>query len=437
VTNVWALRKTKKYFGPVTGTPVPLVARRDPLTSRLLNIPRSPDGTSVRHRITRRVLPVVGLLMLSLLSAEAGKLTEPDLAAKLGISVQQVQSLRARFELTTDELLGLSAVSRQLMLLDVEHPGIDKHAEEERFRALRLMDEHGRVPPEGLLRALEHRRQEEGDEDFFPGEPDPSTVTPSFGTPGPLTAGIQNSAWTWLGPGNIGGRVRSIVAHPTATNILWCGGVDGGVWKTTNSGAAWFPLNDFMANLAISCLVIDPANPNVIYAGTGEGTCNGDAIRGAGIFKTTDGGTTWTRLPLTVGVAYQYVSRLSIAPSNSLIILAATRNGLFRSTDAGTNWSQSSTAEMQDVMFHPGDSNQAIATGPGKALYSSDGGLTWASATGLPSVGRVEATYSRAKPTFVFASVDHNGGEIYLSTNGGQTYSLRNTGNNYLETQGC
>src|ERR1035438_2676486 len=97
-------------------------------------------------------------------------------------------------------------------------------------------------------------------------------------------AGLPTNGWTWLGPGNIGGRVRAILVHPTSTNIMWCGGVDGGVWKTTNSGAAWFPLNDFMANLAISCMVMDPTNANIIYAGTGEFTYNADGIRGAGIF---------------------------------------------------------------------------------------------------------------------------------------------------------
>src|ERR1035438_3878512 len=137
--------------------------------------------------------------------------------------------------------------------------------------------------------------------------PDPSLAMPDFGTPGPLVAGITNGGWTWLGPGNIGGRVRSILIHPTATNILWCGGVDGGVWKSTNNGAAWFPLDDFMADLAISTLAMDPANPNIIYAGTGEAMYNLDAVRGAGIFKTTDGGTTWTQLLATANSSYQYV----------------------------------------------------------------------------------------------------------------------------------
>ena len=83
-------------------------------------------------------------------------------------------------------------------------------------------------------------------------------------------ANIQTNGWTWLGPGNIGGRVRSILIHPTLTDILWCGSVSGGVWKSTNGGASWFPLNDFMANLAVACMAMDPTNADVIYVGTGK-----------------------------------------------------------------------------------------------------------------------------------------------------------------------
>src|SRR5881392_2747128 len=82
---------------------------------------------------------------------------------------------------------------------------------------------------------------------------------------------IQTNSSTCIPPGNIGGRVRSSLIHPTLTNILWCGAVNGGVWKSTNSGASWFPLNDFMANLGVACMAMDPANADVIYAGTGDG----------------------------------------------------------------------------------------------------------------------------------------------------------------------
>ena len=100
-------------------------------------------------------------------------------------------------------------------------------------------------------------------------------------------------------PGNVGGRIRSIVVHPNKPDTLFAGSVGGGIWKTTNGGASWTPVDDFMAVLSVSSLVINPANPSVMFAGTGEGYGNADSLRGAGIFKSVDGGTTWTQLPGT------------------------------------------------------------------------------------------------------------------------------------------
>src|SRR5436190_23775554 len=188
---------------------------------------------------TGRVVLLTGFLIVwgfSVLASpsQGPKLTDPVVAAKLSLSVQQLHSLRARFDLSNGDILALPPIQIQRMLWEAEHPGFDKHAEEMKFRALRMMDEHGRIPPDGLLRALEHRRHVGEDTDLFPVAPDPSQGLPDPGVPGPLNAGIRTSGWTWLGPGNIGGRVRAILVHPTSTNIMWCGGVDGGVWKTTN-----------------------------------------------------------------------------------------------------------------------------------------------------------------------------------------------------------
>jgi photosystem II stability/assembly factor-like uncharacterized protein len=319
------------------------------------------------------------------------------------------------------------------------HPGFDKH--EQKFRALRMMDEDGQIPPDGLWRALEHRRQ--AVRKVGPSRSGASVLASRLvgslapPQPSPPIAGIETNSWTWLGPGNIGGRVRSILIHPTLTNVLWCGSVSGGVWKSTNSGASWFPLDDFMANLAVACMFMDPNNADIIYVGTGEGFYNHDAIRGAGIFKTSDGGTTWTRLSSTTNSSFQYVSRLAIDPNNSQGILAATRSGIFRSTDAGGTWANRYAVETLDVAFHPTDSSQCIAGGyNGLARYSTNGGVNWRTASGLPGVGRVELSYSRSNPSTVFASVENSGGEIYRSLDGGHSYLLRNRGTNYLGQQG-
>lgn len=144
--------------------------------------------------------------------------------------------------------------------------------------------------------------------------------------------------WTPLGPGNIGGRTRVILIHPDKPEILYAAGVAGGVWKSANGGDRWEPLTDFLPNLAVATMLMDPADPNTIYAGTGEGFGNFDAVRGAGILKTTDGGETWTQLESTNNADFYYVFKLVASRKDSRRIYAATRTGIFRSMDAGETW---------------------------------------------------------------------------------------------------
>jgi uncharacterized protein (TIGR03437 family) len=150
----------------------------------------------------------------------------------------------------------------------------------------------------------------------------------------------QLGAWTWLGPGNIGGRTRALLIHPANPSTMYAAGVSGGVWRTTNSGASWTPQADLLANIAVNSLAMDPGDPNVIYAGTGEGYFNIDGVRGAGIFKTTDGGATWTRLAGTNNPSFYYVNDLVVSPVSSQRVYAATSTGVWRSLDGGANWSR-------------------------------------------------------------------------------------------------
>ena len=150
----------------------------------------------------------------------------------------------------------------------------------------------------------------------------------------------QSLTWTSLGPGNVGGRTRAFRFAPGSSTTIYAGGVAGGVWKTTNAGTSWTALGDAMANMAVTSILVDPSNSNVLYAGTGEGFFNFDGVRGAGIFKSTDGGTTWTQLSATNTSNFNYVNDLAFKPDNSAIIYAATRTGLFRSTNSGSSWTQ-------------------------------------------------------------------------------------------------
>jgi photosystem II stability/assembly factor-like uncharacterized protein len=164
-------------------------------------------------------------------------------------------------------------------------------------------------------------------------------------TTAPLTsataASTLNGAWQPHGPGNIGGRSRAVLIDRKNTNMMWTAGVAGGVWKSTDSGASWQPKGDLLVNIAVNSLIQDPKQDNILYAGTGEGFFNGDAVRGQGIFKSTDAGETWVQLPSTDNSDFFYVQKLAATRhKNKQRIYAATRTGLFRSSDAGATWTK-------------------------------------------------------------------------------------------------
>jgi hypothetical protein len=171
-----------------------------------------------------------------------------------------------------------------------------------------------------------------------------SSPAGTAGTAGAVTSSSAASAlsnpWEALGPGNIGGRTRAFLIHPTTPDTMWSGAVAGGIWKTTDGGTTWTPKADLLINIAVNSMALDPRNANTLYAGTGEGFFNGDAVRGAGILKSTDGGETWAQLPSTATPDFHYVQKIVITRGASQRIYAATRTGVFRSTDGGGNWTK-------------------------------------------------------------------------------------------------
>ena len=318
------------------------------------------------------------------------------------------------------------------------------------FRQLQWKNEHGSYRVNGFVEAKGHadamRARARARANLFPATGGSlatgTSVEGAANGPGPLlpaAAGIGRNSWTWLGPGNIGGRVRSLVIDPANPEVMFAGGVAGGLFTTTTGGESWAPVDDFMANLAVSTIVMRPGLPTTLFAGTGEGFYNTDGIRGAGVFTSTDGGVTWTQLPATATANWWYVNRLAISP-NGGVMLAATRTGIFRSTNGGVSWTNTTPTEMTYVAFHPTDSSRAIASGyAGNAYVSTNGGASWTAATGLPggAFTRVELAYARGNPAIVYASVDVNGGSIYKSTSGGASFSaVFNGAPDYLGGQG-
>lgn len=363
--------------------------------------------------------------------------TDVETASRLGLTEETVQRLHKERALDNFALLTMPEKKRARALFRLQEPKPDHPGEALAFRLEQMSDETGQIPEGALIRALNQRRAMGIDPASWAFTRRPPKLGRNGLIEDDLTAGIEPGSWTGIGPGNIGGRVRAIVIHPTIPTTMWTGSAGGGLWKTTNGGASWAPLNDFLASLAACALVLDPTNPDVLYAGTGEGFYNGDGLRGAGIFKSINGGTTWTQLGSTANSNFHYVNRLAISPANGQIILAATRSGIWRSTDGGGTWTRRATTDAKDVDFHPTDGTKAIASGSGGSIrYSNDGGVTWPNASGVRGE-RIEVAYAKSNPLIVYASAEtDSSGELYRSVNGGASYTLQNTGTNYLGGQG-
>jgi hypothetical protein len=146
-----------------------------------------------------------------------------------------------------------------------EHEATEDIGAREAYRRLQLQDENGYVAPDAWTNAYAEKNQMR----FLP------EAWSEFTSAAELEAGVVGGRWTSIGPGNIGGRIRSMVIKPPTTpnapRTIFAGAVSGGVWKSINSGTTWTTNTDFLANLAVNCMAIDPANPNILYAGTGEG----------------------------------------------------------------------------------------------------------------------------------------------------------------------
>lgn len=245
---------------------------------------------------------------------------------------------------------------------------------------------------------------------------------------GPLGAppAIQGTNWTPLGPERVPisktstGRLTAIAVHPTDSHTIYIGGAQGGVWKTTDGGAFWTPLTDGECSLAMGHIVIDPVDPEIVYAGTGEQHFSLDSYYGCGVLRSEDGGSSWTQLGEAVfvreGESNAKISRLDVDPSNAgdpatTTVLAASDFGLFRSEDGGETWELVLSGIATDLVRDPSDSQVLYAAIRYEGVFkSTDGGLSWDQLTGgLPAqnVSRINLALAPSAPDVVFASFQH------------------------------
>jgi hypothetical protein len=354
-------------------------------------------------------------------------ISDEDLAQARNIDVEQVRLLRQSRGTTNETLEALPDAGLRQALHRLAYP--DRPSLRTDFRLRQALSDGGTEEPP------QHAVETAVTELYVAAVTNPPAQTAGVPTgpvaaapPAPGEAGLTVAAWQWIGPGNIGGRIRGIVIDPGNASRMWAASVGGGVWHTQDGGATWAAVDDFLGNLACSCLAMHPADPLTIYAGTGEGFGNADAIQGNGIFATSDG-VTWAVLPATRVPDFTFVNRVAVSASG--VVLAATSTGLFRSADAArATWTRVLSGRIADVKFDPRDNGRAIAGAvqAGAAWFTTDGGLTWTAAShGSPWQGRVELAYAAANPDTVYASVQMTSGAIWRSQDGGASYQPRAT----------
>lgn len=248
-----------------------------------------------------------------------------------------------------------------------------------------------------------------------------------------------NSTWppAW---GEMSGRVRGLAVHPTDPNVVYIGAAAGGLWKTTNGGTSWaFLSEDFAAN-TFGAIAIDPVNPDIVYAGTGEAmsSFNVQNLDGQGLFKSTNAGATWTQITHGFG-ARTHFSMIAVDPFTPNVVLAClasgysfignlTNEGVWRSTNGGLNWTRVVNIDNAfDVVFHPSSNGvvYAAAGNNGGVYRSTNHGETWVQVnSGLPAtIVRIQIAIANSSPSVLYAMIYGSGTtRVYKTTNDGGTW---------------
>lgn len=260
-----------------------------------------------------------------------------------------------------------------------------------------------------------------------------------------------------IGPAAMSGRITAIDVVVNNPDTWYIGAASGGVWKTTNAGASWSPIFDEQPTLNIGSIAIQQSNPSVVWVGTGEGNPRNSLNIGEGIYKSLDGGKTWKRMGLE---KTRNIHRVVIDPTNPNIVYAAAignpyadhaERGVYKTADGGETWQRilytNETSGAADLVIDPSNPNKLIAAmwqhrrtpfsmksgGPGSGLYMTlDGGKNWkklGKEDGLPDgeIGRIGVAFARSLPSRVYAKVEAKKNGLYMSDDGGFKWTLINS----------
>jgi len=259
-----------------------------------------------------------------------------------------------------------------------------------------------------------------------------------------------------LGPAGMSGRITAIDALADNPDFIVIGSASGGVWKTLNGGGDWTPLFDEQSTLNIGSVAIQQNNPNVIWAGTGEGNPRNSLNIGEGIYKSLDGGKSWKKMGLEKTMN---IHRLIINPSNPEIVYAGVignpfmehpERGVYKTSDGGASWEKvlytNDSSGVGDMIIDPSNPNKLIAGmwqhkrtpwsfksgGKGSGLYMTlDAGKTWKKLgkdEGLPEgdYGRIGLTISHSNPDRIYALIEATKNGLYRTDDGGYHWELVN-----------
>ncbi len=250
--------------------------------------------------------------------------------------------------------------------------------------------------------------------------------------------------WVQRGPANIGGRTRAVIVDPDdATNNTWfAGAASGGIWKTTDGGNTWTNLSDAFTNLSVNAMAMAPSNHSVIYAGTGE-SMGGTLEKGNGLWKSIDKGDSWSQVNSTVeNENFAYINRIIADQTNENIVIVATETGIYKSTTGGNSWTEvfASSNGIEDLVYDPSDADIIYAGVNSIGIFKSiDAGDTWLMASdGLLAGKRFEVDVSPVNSNNVFTSVDVNDtiSYVFYSQDGAASWKKFNDEQNFLGGQG-